>query len=86
MLIAASDKKYGMRIEISEKSTAEELLDEPVEFTIRMLIELKKRKNMSMDDLKTSYISLIEMYIKEISKINYDLDDIDNVIDLDSRR
>ena len=51
-----------------------------------MLIELKKRKNMSMDDLKTSYISLIEMYIKEISQINYDLDGIDNVIDLNSRR
>ena len=74
-----------MRIEISEKSTTEELLDETVEFTIRMLIELKKRKNMSMDDLKTSYISLIEMYIKEISQINYDLDGIDNVIDLNSR-
>ena len=86
MLIVASYKKYVMRIEISEKSTTEELLDETVEFTIRMLIELKKRKNMSMDDLKTSYISLIEMYIKEISQINYDLDGIDNVIDLNSRR
>lgn len=86
MLIVASDKKYGMRIEINEKSTTEELLDETVEFTIRILIELKKRKNMSMDDLKTSYISLIEMYIKEISQINYDLDGIDNVIDLNSRR
>ena len=30
MLIVASDKKYGMRIEISEKSTTEELLDETV--------------------------------------------------------
>ena len=79
-LLNAAIKGWG---EIEKNKEAFNNIIKPFEEVIN---KLKKRKNMSMDDLKTSYISLIEMYIKEISKINYDLDDIDNVIDLDSRR